>query len=152
MEPEDALATGEEEVGATGRVEDDNRRSESSYIDQIAALQARLHAATSQLELANVDCVGQAQEVNKLKSEQEASQVVVKDLNSANQVLKRKLNLLSSDDSSKLPRPGPSIKPFEALTPRQQIVASHDLQAKILKTSHERKILPSKLSSFLTYR
>ena len=119
---------------------------------QIAELQARLHAATSQLELANVVCVGQVEELDELKSERRESVVKVMHLKSENAVLKRRINNLEPGEGVKLPRPGPSLKPFEDLTPRQQKVASDDLQSRVLTTSEERGILPSKLSAYLTYR
>ena len=40
-----------------------NDRTEGSYVDQIADLQARLHVANSQLDLANNTCVKQAKEI-----------------------------------------------------------------------------------------
>ena len=135
------------------RLKDGERRSETSYREQIAVLQAMLHTATTQLELANSDSVGHAKKVEELECEKEASKVKFKDMNIENQVLKRKINVLVPEDGlAKLPRPGPSLKPFEDLTPRQRRIASHDLQAKILNTSKERKIHPTMLSSSMTYR
>jgi len=78
--------------------------------------------------------------------------VKVMHLKSDNSVLKRRINHLEPEEGVKFPRPGPSLKPFEELTPRQQTVASYDLQSRVLKTSEERGILPSKLSVYLTYR
>ena len=119
---------------------------------QIAELQARLHAATYQLELANAICVGQVDELDKLKSERRESVVKVMHLKSENCVLKRRINNLEPEEGVKCLRPGPSLKPFEDLTPRQQKVASDDLQSRVLKTSEERGILSTKLSAYLTYR
>ena len=128
-------------------------RCEASYVDQIADLQARLHSQTSQLELANTLCVTQADAIEVLRAEKEESKQALKSLKSENSILKRRLAKLEpSANVSKTARPGPSLKPFETLTPRQQKVASGDLQAQVLKTSEERKILPSRLSAYLTYR
>ena len=150
--PVESEASGKDERD-TAASADGESRSEASYREQIAVLQAMLHTATTQLELANSDSVGHAKKVEELECEKEASKVKFKDMNIENQVLKRKINVLVPEDGlAKLPRPGPSLKPFEDLTPRQRRIASHDLQAKILNTSKERKIHPTKLSSFMTYR
>ena len=78
---------------------------------------------------------------------------VMKKLKQENSVLRRRVaDLEPEGDIARTVRPGPALKPFEALTPRQQKVASDDIQSKILKTSKERNILPTKLSAFLTYR
>ena len=130
-------------------------RSEASYGNQIADLQARLHRATSQLEQANASCVLQAGTINCQKLEIEDSKKVIKKLKHENSVLKRRvadLDMGGDVDRSASARPGPALKPFEALTPRQQKAASDDIQAKIIRTSKERNILPTKLSAFLTYR
>ena len=125
-------------------------RSEASYVDQIVDLQARLHTKTSQLELANSLCVQQAEAIGSLRAEREASKQTVKKLKSENSVLQRRLSKFEPND--KIAKSGPKLKAFEALTPRQQKVASADLQAQVLRTSEERKILPSRLSAYLTYR
>ena len=153
VQPEAALSPVQEELGVAGEPSAGvEGRCEASYVQQIAELQARLHAATSQLELANVVCVGQVDELDELKSERRESVVKVMHLKSENAVLKRRINNLEPGEGVKLPRPGPSLKPFEDLTPRQQKVASDDLQSRVLTTSEERGILPSKLSAYLTYR
>ena len=74
----------------------------------------------------------------------------MKKLKSENSVLQRRLSKFEPND--KIAKSGPNLKAFEALTPRQQKVASADLQAQVLRTSEERKILPSRLSAYLTYR
>ena len=128
-------------------------RSEASYVGQIADLQARLHRATSQLEQTNASCVLQAETINSLKLEIEDDKKVIKKIKQENSVLRRRVaDLEPEGDIARTVRPGPALKPFEALTPRQQKVASDDIQSKILKTSKERNILPTKLSAFLTYR
>ena len=96
--------------------------------------------------------VAQAEELDELNSERKESVVKVMHLKSDNSVLKRRINHLEPEEGVKFPRPGPSLKPFEDLTPREQKVASYDLQSRVLKTSEERGILPSKLSAYLTYR
>ena len=130
-----------------------NDRTEGSYVDQIADLQARLHVANSQLELANNTCVKQAKEISELVVEKEGFKEKVKKLQSENSVLQRRIaEIEPGNNSERLPRPGPSLKEFELLTPRQQKKASDRLQAQVLQTSEERKILPSRLSAYLTYR
>lgn len=127
-------------------------RSEADYEDQIRELQARLHEATSQLDLANNTCVKQGAEIESLTEEKEEFKDKLRNLGSENSVLKRKIAAGEQDNLVKIPRPGPSLKPFESLTPRQQKIASDKLQKQVLKTSEERKILPRRLSAFLTYR
>ena len=128
-------------------------RSEASYVSQIVDLQARLHSATSQLEQANASCVVQAGTINSLKLEIEDVKKVSKKLKQENSALKRRVaDFESGENSDRGARPGPALRPFESLTPRQQKAASDDIQAKLIRTSKERMILPTKLSAFLTYR
>lgn len=116
-------------------------------------MQARLHSANSQLELANDVCVKQAKEITEQRVEKEGLKEQVKKLQCENLVLKRKIaDVETVHTSARPPRPGPSLKDFESLTPRQQKKASDSLQAQVLRTSEERKILPCKLSAYLTYR
>ena len=126
-------------------------RTPSSYTEDIAALQARLHQAVSQLEQSNSDCVRLTQENRQLKSEMIAAKADLKKTAADNLVLKRKLSALEPGNEP-LPRPGPSRKSFEDLTPRIQKRASDNLQAEVLKTSEDRGILPTRLAAFLTYR
>ena len=62
-------------------------------MEQIAALQARLRIATSQLEQANVVSVGQAEELKDLKCEKKKTVGKVQNLKSENLVLKRRINM-----------------------------------------------------------
>ena len=131
----------------------EQHRTESSYVDQIAELQARLHTANTQIELANITCVKQAEEIKEQAVEREEFKEKVKKLQNENAVLKRRIAGLEPEDNSpRPPRPGPSLREFESLTPRQQKKASDKLQSQVLQTSEERKILPTKLSAYLTYR
>ena len=129
-------------------------RSEASYVSQIVDLQARLHSATSQLEQANASCVVQAGTINSLKLEIEDVKKVKKKLKQENSALKRRIADFESGENGDRggARPGPALRPFESLTPRQQKAASDDIQAKLIRTSKERMILPTRLSAFLTYR
>ena len=113
-------------------------------------LQARLHETNTQLELANRECVRQGEEIASLARGKEGSQERIRNLERQNAAMRRRLEELENGD--KLPRPGPSLKPFEELTPRQQKVASDKLRLQLCQTSEERRIEPSKLSAFLTCR
>ena len=126
-------------------------RTASSYSEEIATLQARLHQAVSQLEQSNSDCVRLTQENKQLKSEMGAARADLKKIASENLVLKRRLSAIEPGNEAPR-RPGPSRKSFEDLTPRIQKRASDNLQAEVIKTSEERGILPSRLAAFLTYR
>ena len=129
------------------------RGQESAFVHEIASLQARLHKATAQLEQANKDCVKQALEIGSLATDRKEDLTNVRNLERENAALKRKVESLEPGvGQAKLPRPGPSLKPFEELTPRQQKVASSKLQSQVNKTSEERKIHPVKLSAYLTFR
>ena len=128
-------------------------RSKSSYEEEILSLQARLHEATAQVDQSNSECVRQAQEVKQLKSDKEESTTKMRQLHIDKAVLKRRLESFDPGDlQAKLPRPGPSRKAFEDLTPRQQKVASNELQAQVIRTSEERRIQPARLSAYLSYR
>jgi chromosome segregation ATPase len=126
-------------------------RTAPSYSEEIAALQARLHQAVSQLEQANSDSVRLTQENKQFKREIEAARVDLKKTASENLVLKRRLSAIEPGNEPPR-RPGPSRKSFEDLTPRIQKRASDNLQAEVIKTSEERGILPTRLAAFLTYR
>ena len=110
---------------------------------EILDLQAKLHEANCQLEQSNSECVAMKTELGEAKDK-------VRKTGTENSVLKRKV--ASFEEGELLPKPGPSLKPFEELTPRRQIKASDKLQAQVAKTSEERGINPAKLSAFLTYR
>ena len=113
-------------------------------------LQGRLHESNTQLELANRECVRQGQEIDSLARGKEESQERIRNLERQNAAMRRRLEDLET--GGKLPRPGPSLKPFEELTPRQQKVASSKLQQQLCQTSEERRIQPTKLSAYLTCR
>ena len=81
----------------------------------------------------NSGCVKLIQELKELKAEADEAKAKVRKLGAENSALKRKLE--SIEGGEEMPRPGPRLKPFEDLTPKQ-----------------ERSILPTKLSAFLTYR
>ena len=135
------------------RVEVGHGRNEPVLVQELAALQERLHEANVQLEQANSDCVVQRDELKHFLSDKEASSIQLKQLQNTNAALKRKIESYEPVDLQvKLPRPGPPLKAFEDLTPRQQKIASNDAQAQVLKTSEERGVQPAKLSAYLTYR
>ena len=113
-------------------------------------LQARLHATNTQLELANRECVRQGQEIDILARGKEESQERIRNLERQNAAMRRRVEDL--ENGGKLSRPGPSLKPFEELTPRQQKVASDKLRQQLCQTSEERRIQPTKLSAYLTCR
>ena len=122
-----------------------------SYSEDVAILQARLHDVVAQLEQSNSDCVQLAQQNLDIKAELKAAEDKNKKLTNENAVLRRRLSALCPDTQA-APKPGPSRKSFENLTPKNQKRATQDLQAQVLRTSEERGILPEKLSAFLTYR
>ena len=122
------------------------------HSEDIAILQARLHDALAQLEQSNIDCVELAQLNEAIKAELKATEDKCRNLTTENTVLRRRLSALYPDEEGPPPKPGPSRKSFENLTPRNQKRASHELQAQVLKTSEERGILPEKLAAYLTYR
>ena len=126
-------------------------RCESAMVEDIAVLQSRLHTATDQLVLANSHCVKQDQTIDILANEKDAATVKIRNLERENAALRRRLEVLEPGEA-RMPRPGPSLKPFEDLTPRQQKVASSKLQDHVNTTSEERKIHPVKLSAYLTFR
>ena len=126
-------------------------RLESAVENDIARLQNLLHDAYAQLEQANTDCVKQAEEVEILVSNKEEGAVKMRDLERKNAAIKRRLAILMGG-RNKFPKPGPKLRAFEDLSQKQQKVASKDLQAEVLKTSEERRIHPTKLSAYLTYR
>ena len=113
-------------------------------------LQARLHNSNTQLELANMECVRQGQEIDSLAREKDESQERIRNLERQNAAMRRRVEEL--ENGGKLPRPGPSLKPFEELTPRQQKIASNKLRQQLCQTSEERRIQPTKLSAYLTCR
>jgi chromosome segregation ATPase len=112
-----------------------------------------LHEATSQVDQANTECVQQVKEIDSLTKDKEEAQTKMLNLQRENAALKRRLESLDpAVVQAKLPRPGPSLKPFEDLTPRQKKVASSRLQKQVTQTSEERRIHPVKLSAYLTFR
>ena len=125
--------------------------AENSFGGEIAILQSRLHEALAQLEQSNSECVQLAQQNVIVNADLKAAEDKCKKLVTENSVLRRRLSELSPGEEGP-PRPGPSRKSFENLTPRIQKRASDELQAQVLKTSEERGILPHKLTAFLTYR
>ena len=125
-------------------------RSKSSLENDIGILQQRLHEATAQLVQANSDCVNQGKELENLERDREETASKMMKMEKKNAAMKRKL--CSLEHKIKLPRPGPSLKAFEDLTPRQQKAASKALQVQVIETSEERNIHPAKLSAYLTYR
>ena len=132
----------EEEVAAGVAVE----RGEDTFV-----FQARLHDTTAQLVQANTHCVGQVEEIDSLTRDKEEGHERQRNLERENAALKRRLESLESGEA-KLPRPGPSLKSFEDLTPRQQKVASSKLQKEVMKTSEVRRIPPTQLCGYLTFR
>ena len=125
-------------------------RSKSSLANDIGVLQQRLHEATAQLVQANSDCVNQGKKLESLERDREEATSKMMKVEKNNAAMKRKL--ASLEHKAKLPRPGPSLKAFEDLTPRQQKAASKALQEQVIDTSEERMIHPAKLSAYLTYR
>lgn len=112
-----------------------------------------MHEATSQVDQANTECVQQVKEIDSLTKDKEEAQTKMLNLQRENAALKRRLESLDpAVVQAKLPRPGPSLKPFEDLTPRQKKVASSRLQKQVTQTSEERRIHPVKLSAYLTFR
>ena len=120
------------------------------YVLEISALQAKLHVANANLEQSNSECVQLTEETRELKTEVDEAKAKVRHLGAENLALKRRLG--SFEEGEAIPRPGPRLKPFDDLTPRQQKRASDKLQAQVNKSSEERGILPAKLSAFLTFR
>lgn len=98
-------------------------------------------------------CVQQSGVIDRLRAEKEEKKQLVKKLKSEILTLKRRLSQLEPGGSvAKRARPGPDLKPFEELTPRSRKQYLEILQAQVFKTSEERKILPSRLSAYLTQR
>ena len=118
-----------------------------SYVREISCLQGKLHEANSHLDQSNSECVKLTEENLALKRELKEVRDGARKLTAENSALKRK----SSECARVLPRPGPPLKPFSELTPKNKIRATNELQAIVNKTSEERNILPTKLSAFLTH-
>ena len=134
---------------------EDGGRTESSLLQQVAILQERLHAATVQLNQANSECVEQREELQKKSADNKSACKKLKEFHNSNVALKRKVEgyeAAAAGPKVKLPRPGPSLKAFSDLKPRQRKLASNEAQLQVLKTSEERQIQPAKLSAYLTYR
>ena len=117
-------------------------RCESAMVEDIAVLQSRLHTAIDQLDLANSHCVKQDQTIDILAKEKDAATIKIRNLERENAALRIRLEILEPGEA-RIPRPGPSLKPFANLTPRQQKVASSKLQDHVKITSEERKIHPA---------
>ena len=141
------------EAGATND-EEENDVTEAGIVKAQEGvnldLQARLHEANTQLELANQECVRQGQEIASQARRKEESKERIRNLERENAAMRRRLEEIEKGE--KLPRPGPGLKPFEELTPRQQKVASDKLRQQLCQTSEERNIQPSRLSAYLTCR
>ena len=144
---------GNQHQQVSGSVADEDEplvRTAMSYVREISCLQARLHTANIDLDQTNSECV-KLTEVNlALKRELVEAKAKARKFAAENTALKRQLSMIESDRV--LPRPGPPLKPFSDLTPKHRIRATDELQAKVIKTSEERNILPTKLSAFLTHR
>ena len=125
-------------------------RTPLSYVREISSLQANLHQSIEDLEHSNKECVKLAEENQKLKSEVEEVKVKARKLGAENSALKRRLQ--DHEEGVNIPRPGPPLKSFDDLTPKHQKRATNKLQAQVNKTSEERRILPTRLSAFLTHR
>ena len=142
----DTIAEQGDDVGNGSAV----TRTPLSYVREISSLQANLHQTVEDLEHTNKECVKLAEENIKMKSEIVELKVKTRKLGAENSALKRRLQ--DHEREVDIPRPGPPLKPFEELTPKHQKRASDKLQTELKKTSEERRILPTKLSAFLTYR
>ena len=147
----------EEMLGNTGQPqpvpvsgEIDAVRTPMSYVREISSLQAKLHSTITDLEECNSASVKISEKYLQLKSEFSEAKSTIRKLGAEKSALLRKLRLFEGEEV--LPRPGPPLKPLDDLTPRQRIRATNKLQAEMIKTSEERKILPARLSAFLTYR
>ena len=125
-------------------------RTPSSYSQEINDLQAKLHAANEQLELSNSECVTVTTENQQLRTQLVEARATVRSLGADNSALEKRVASLEEGEVN--PRPGPRLKPFDQLTPRQQKKASNKLQSQVVKTAQERRILPGQLSAFLSYR
>ena len=128
-----------------------DERGASALLKENGQLQGRLHEAIAQLEQANNELVEQTQAMCRMSQKEQEAAIMMRDMERKNAALSRRLANLEGMRTN-LPRPGPPLKAFVELTPRDQNRASKELQAHINKTSEERKIHPAKLSAYMTYR
>ena len=89
--------------------------------------------------------------MDRLSTKEQDTANKLRKMERENAAIKRQLAKIKGSRNT-LPKPGPKFKAFEDLTPRDQKIASKDLRAHLLKTSEERKVHPTKLSAYLTYR
>ena len=132
-------------------VEGTEEQSVSATGNETGHLQRHLHQAYSQIEQANNDLVEQGQVLEKMSKKEQENAIRMEDLERENTAMRRRLDSLEGRNTMTV-KPGPKLKAFEELTPRDQKRASKDIHAHLLKTSEERNIHPAKLSAFLTYR
>ena len=137
------------DVGVTGTGVEE--QSVPALVNEIGHLQSSLHQAYSQLEQANNDLVEQMQVMERMSRKEREEAIRMRNMKRENAAMKRRLANLDGLKAMEA-KPGPKLKAFEDLTPRDQKRASKDVQAHLLKTSEERNIHPAKLSAFLTYR
>ena len=146
---EGQAASDSHDVGVTGN--DGEEQSVPALVNEIGHLQSNLHQAYSQLEQANNDLVEQVQVMERMSRKEREEAIRMRKMKRENAAMKRRLANLDGLNTMEA-KPGPKLKAFEDLTPRDQKRASKDIQAHLLKTSEERNIHPAKLSAFLTYR
>lgn len=123
----------------------------SALVKEINHLQSNLHQTYSQLEQANNDLVEQVQVMERMSRKEKEEAIRMRDLKRENEAMQRRLANLEGSKAMTA-KPGPKLKDFANLTPRDQKRASKDVQAHLIKTSAERNIHPAKLSAYLTYR
>ena len=131
-------------------MEGTEKQNDSAPDNDTGHLQRHLHQAYSQLEQANTDLVEQVQVLERMTKKEQGDAIRMRNLERENAALRRRLGNL--EEANTMTRPGPKLKAFEELTPKDQKRASKDIQAHLIKTSEERNIHPAKLSAFLTYR
>ena len=129
----------------------EDERGALALVQENGLLQGRLHQAITQLEQANAELVEQTQALDRMSKKEQEAAIMMRNMERKNAALTRRLANFEGVQTN-LPKPGPHLKAFEELTPRDQNRASKELQAHIIKTSEERKIHPVKLSAYMTYR
>ena len=129
----------------------EDEQGASALVTENTHLQGRLHRAVTQLEQAKNELVEQTRTLDRMAMKEQETLIKMRDMERKNAALTRRVASLEGIRTN-LPKPGPPLKAFEDLTPRDQNRASKELQAHIYKTSEERRIHPAKLSAYMTYR
>ena len=123
-------------------------RSETELRREIVELQTRLHNAYTQLEHSNCELVKaestNARLCNELKLKEQ-------DLRKYRNEERRSAVHLD-EFAPKRPRPGPALKTWEEMTPRNRKRVTDPIQDVLVKTAEERQMNPVKLSAEVLFR